>query len=315
MDLHPDLSFLRLRDLMLLDQVHRLGTLRAAAQHLHLTQPAVTQMLKGLEEAFGLPLVERGRRGVKLNAAGRAALNRLGCAFQEASLARQDAHAALAPLLHIGATPMASLQTLPRLVAHLNRVRPQARIVLSESGADSLWQQLAQGQLDVLLARLPNAQLFPGLRHEAVGVENMVLACNHGHPLLKRQLPDKRELWLEALAQERWVLPPENSLAMTDFNAWFLQAGLAPPIPSVTSGSFSASLHLVAYSPLLTLVPYSAFRGLESALGLRAVLVPWALPTVSIVFATRTTRWHEDLIQGLRESLRVGVSSADEDDS
>jgi hypothetical protein len=45
------------------------------------------------------------------------------------------------------------------------------------------------------------------------------------------------------------------------------------------------------------------------------VLVPWALPTVSIVFATRTTRWHEDLIQGLRESLRVGVSSADENDS
>lgn len=315
MNLHPDLSFLRLRDLMLLEQVNRLGTLRAAAHHLHLTQPAVTQMLKGLEEAFGLPLVERGRRGVKLNAAGLAALNRLGCAFQEASLARQDAHAAVAPLLQIGVTPMASLQTLPRLVAHLNRAHPHARVALSESGADVLWQQLAQGQLDVLLARLPHAQVLSGIRHEVVGVEDMVLACSHRHPLLRKRLSGSREHWLQALAQERWVLPPTQSLVLSDFNGWFLQAGLTPPVPTVSSGSFSASLHLVAQSPLLTLVPRSAFRGLEKSLNLRVLCVPWTIPAVSIVFAARATRWQQDLIQGLRKSLRVGVSSADEDDS
>ena len=53
---------LRLRDLMLLEHLAELGSLRAAAERLHVSQPAVTQALQGLEAAFGTALVERGRR-------------------------------------------------------------------------------------------------------------------------------------------------------------------------------------------------------------------------------------------------------------
>ena len=77
---HP-LEQIRLRDLILLEHIQTLGTLRQAALALHVTQPAVTQMLKGLELAFGVALVERGRRGVSLNAAGQAALAALKLLF------------------------------------------------------------------------------------------------------------------------------------------------------------------------------------------------------------------------------------------
>jgi DNA-binding transcriptional LysR family regulator len=301
--LNQDFTFLRLRDFMLLDQLHRLGTLRATAQALHLTQPAVTQILKGLEHAFGIALVERGRRGVRLTEAGLAALSRLGSAFQEAQAAQADALSAARPLLRIGATPMASLQTLPRIVEHLQAKVPQARLALSESGADVLWRQLAQGELDVLVARLPQAPLSAGLRHEVVGHEQMVLVCRRGHRLLSANLSDQSLAWLEALAQQSWVLPPQDSLAMTDFNSWFLQAGVQAPWPSVTSGSFTASLHLVAKTELLSWVPRSAFQSLSVALGLRELKVPWAMTPISIVFAARESRWDVQPIQGLRESL------------
>lgn len=302
------LGFLRLRDLMLLEQIQQLGTLRAVAQALHLTQPAVTQILKGLEDAFGLPLVERGRRGVQLNAAGQAALLRLGCAFQETELARQDAHQAAQPLLRIGATPMASLQTLPRLVERLRQLLPQARLALSESGADALWQQLAQGELDAVVARLPSAGRLGGIRHQVVAQEQMVLVCRKGHGLGNASLPRQRLPWLQALAQQEWVLPPQDALTLMDFNAWFLQSGLHPPAPVVTSGSFSASLHLVAQTSLLSLVPQSAFRGLADSLQLQSLVTPWKMPTVSIVLAARATRWESEPIRHLRESLQGGVS-------
>lgn len=50
--------------------VARLGTLRAAAQELHLTHSAVSQQIKLLEEQVGFELFERRGRRIVLNAAG-----------------------------------------------------------------------------------------------------------------------------------------------------------------------------------------------------------------------------------------------------
>ena len=64
---------LRLRDLMLLEHIDELASLTDAASRMHVTQSAITQALHSLEQAFGCPLVERGRRGqrgVSLSPAG-----------------------------------------------------------------------------------------------------------------------------------------------------------------------------------------------------------------------------------------------------
>lgn len=52
--------------------VAELSNLRAAADALHLTHSAVSQQLRGLEEALGFPLFERRGRRIVLNDAGRA---------------------------------------------------------------------------------------------------------------------------------------------------------------------------------------------------------------------------------------------------
>ena len=43
---------------------------RRAAEQLYLTQPAVTQQIKALEELVGLPLFDRSGREITLTAAG-----------------------------------------------------------------------------------------------------------------------------------------------------------------------------------------------------------------------------------------------------
>ena len=69
-----DIWSFNLRHLRGVTKIAELGTMNAAAQAVNLTQPAITQILKGLEVAFGVELVDRGRRGVNLNVAGLAAL-------------------------------------------------------------------------------------------------------------------------------------------------------------------------------------------------------------------------------------------------
>ena len=52
------------------------GSMTAAANALHLTQGAVSQQIKRLEDAFACPLFERDRRGLKLTGAGERLLGK-----------------------------------------------------------------------------------------------------------------------------------------------------------------------------------------------------------------------------------------------
>jgi len=296
------LDHLRLRDLALLEHVQRLGTLRQVAQALHVSQPAVTQMLHSLEDVFGVALVERGRRGVRLTPAGEAACHRLRCGRAEIEQARRAAAEHERPLLRLGATPIASLRLLPQAIGQLQRRLPQARVTLTEAGVGALWRQLAEGELDALVGRLPFPQPpAEGLHHVTVGRERLVLVARERHPLLRGGVPRGRAQWSERLARSGWVLPPGESMALPALHEWFSQAGLPPPVPIVESGSFHATLQIVSQADLLGVVPETAARAQGPDLGVLTLRAPWPQPLVDLVFAARELHWDSAPMAALRQ--------------
>src|SRR5256885_616329 len=62
---HP-LSGLRISDVLTFVSVRRLGSMGAVSRELRVSPSQVSKAISRLEKLFGLPLLERGRRGVKL---------------------------------------------------------------------------------------------------------------------------------------------------------------------------------------------------------------------------------------------------------
>lgn len=61
-----------LRLLTAFEEVARTGTMRDAARHLNVTQPAITQAMRALEEHVGVALLDRSRKPARLTDAGQA---------------------------------------------------------------------------------------------------------------------------------------------------------------------------------------------------------------------------------------------------
>src|SRR5262245_47136032 len=72
-----------LRHLHVLREVARLRSVSAAARLVHISQPAVTQAISGLERFFGSALLVRGSTGVSPTPAGEACLVRIERVFSQ----------------------------------------------------------------------------------------------------------------------------------------------------------------------------------------------------------------------------------------
>src|SRR3546814_16086339 len=64
-----------LTDLRLFLNIHEAGTITDGAQRSHMTLASASERVKGMEDAVGVALLLRGRRGVQVTPAGRTLLH------------------------------------------------------------------------------------------------------------------------------------------------------------------------------------------------------------------------------------------------
>lgn len=302
-------DFLRLRDLHLLDLIAQAGSLSGASERLHLTQPGVTHALQALEAAFGVKLVDRGRRGqrgVALTAAGRAALVRLRLARREVWAAIQASRAPEIASLRIGTLATSLVDLLPRALGRLQEAFPALEVVLLESTVPDLWKRLSTGDVDVIVCRLPEIEqwsaLLPLILYDRVQEERLVLVGAADHPAVRRPARG-----LPQLRQHPWALPPSGSFTRAAFEQLYLRANLEPPRPAVTCLSFHANLQLASRGRFLTVAPMSAVEAYRQALRLKVIDVPWGDHHAEIVVAFRRVDAVHPLITEFRRCITAGA--------
>lgn len=256
------LARLRLRHLKLVDALAAHAHLRRAAEAVHISQPAATQLLRELEDLLGLALFERHARGMRITEAGRVlarharvAIEALGATAE--ALAMQAAQQQRP--LRVGAILAALTSVLRPALPVLRAQQPALRLVIEEASIDRLLAGLQGGALDLVLLRQP--QPMPeGCRFEPLRPDRMVVLAGAGHPWSGR-----KRLRLRDLAQARWVLPPPHFAVRQALDAAFAREQALPQAHAIQVLVPELLAAVLAEPGVLAPVPQSALDRLDSA--------------------------------------------------
>jgi DNA-binding transcriptional LysR family regulator len=225
------------------------GSIGQAARTLGLTQPGVTKSIRRLEAALGVRLVERRPRGVDLTEEGRRLLEHARLIQLQADDARRDVESGSAgetEELAIGAGPSWISRHLPIAVGRLIAERPNVRIRIVGGFNDRLLAALQEGQLDMVIAALPEAGPPAGLTAIPLTHDDLEVVARKNHPLFAR-----RKRGLADLQAATWILPGREVATRVRFEALFLVRGVVPPTPIIESDSISFILATLRESDLL----------------------------------------------------------------
>lgn len=160
---------------------HHLNFSRAA-EELLLTQPAVTQQIKALEEEFGVPLFDRGGGRISLTQSGKALLpfaDRMKGFSEEAIAAVAEASGEQAGELALGASQTIAQYLLPNLIASFLRTQPRVHVTARSGNSDQMLEALLAREVHLALIEGPEKR--KDLHIEPFMEDHMVLVVPAGH--------------------------------------------------------------------------------------------------------------------------------------
>ncbi|QPC99659.1 hydrogen peroxide-inducible genes activator [Qipengyuania soli] len=174
-----------IRQFEMFAKIAETGSMGEAALALGLTQPALSQQLRSLEDALGLKLFERVPKGMQLTPGGReliqSARSVLGAVRDFGEVADRVASRP-AGTIRFGVTPTIGPYLMPQVIKELHRRYPALRLYIRE-GIPSVQQgELAAGELDMVLSPMPIAGR--GLHIEPLFREPLRIVAPPDDPLL-----------------------------------------------------------------------------------------------------------------------------------
>jgi DNA-binding transcriptional LysR family regulator len=267
---------LKLRPLVVFAAVAEAGRIGAAAEALHISQPAVTKAIRELEATLGAPLFRRHARGVALTEEGAILHRHVVPALAHLSHAGAELRAwreGVAGHVRIGVLIAAAPRLLPLAIARLKADHPGILVTVREATNDQLLPALSDGVLDLVVGRLAEGPAPPGLVRQTLYDEPVLIVARTGHPLLART-----GLTLADLGEAAWILPPPETALRSEVEDAFRAQGLEPPRSVVESVSVLTNRTLRLETDMIGVLPAQVAEA-DRALGLLAVL-PVPLPTV-----------------------------------
>jgi DNA-binding transcriptional LysR family regulator len=160
-----------------------------AAEELFLTQPAVTQQIKALEDEYGVPLFDRAGGHIALTPAGKALLpyaEELKALSDKAYEAVSLAAGSRAGQLELGASQTIAQYLLPNLVAAFLRQNPRVAITAISGNTDEMLEALAARRIQLAMIEGPGLRKDIHLEHFME--DEMVLVVPASHEWADREI-------------------------------------------------------------------------------------------------------------------------------
>jgi len=198
-----------------------------AAETLGITQPALSRAIARLEAEVGVPLFERSGRSLRLNRHGRTLQASAQRAFAELERGRREIAEQLDAnhgTIALGFLHTLGIGLIPELIGAFRRDAPHVKYDLVQNAADTIYRQLAAGEVDLCFGSRPPADAT-GLVWRELYREDLELAVPPDHRLARR-----RSVRLAEVADDAFVaLRPAYSIRQLG-DAFCAQAGFTPRI-------------------------------------------------------------------------------------
>jgi len=232
----------------------RAGSLGRAALALNMTQPAVSRMLRRLEDDLGVPLFERTTRGLDPTVYGQAVLPYAELVISEIGTARElvrQMQGASRGVVRIGGVGSIVGTVIVAAMREVRRSHPDVEFQIVEELEDTLIDDLKRGELDIAISpSVETDDLVSVAVPETLG--DLVSAFARAeHPLARAGRLD-----LATVADAAWVLPPTETPVVRELRRRFVAQGVTPPRASVVSRSVQVVRASVLSDDLLCWMPH-----------------------------------------------------------
>jgi DNA-binding transcriptional LysR family regulator len=208
------------------------GSFSAAAEKLHLTQPAVSKRIALLEQHLGSTLFDRIGRSVSLTEAGRALLPHARAIEREVLAAEQsvrDLAGEISGRLRLATSHHIGLHRLPPVLSSFSRNYPEVDIDIDFMDSEQAYELIAQGAVELAVVTLaPDAGAVHVTR--PVWTDRLDFMAANDHPLV-----DAPGLSLEALSSWPAVLPGLNTYTGRIVKDLFQRHGLPLRVSMATN--------------------------------------------------------------------------------
>ena len=181
-------------------EVVRLGSVRQAAERLHVSASSISRQIAKLEHAFGVTLVVRHSQGVKLTAAGEVFARFLQSRSRELLRLKFEIDALKG--LQRGHVSIITVEgmiagVLPVALAEFSRQHPNMTYEVSVAGTDDVMEAVAEDRCDVGISFHPRPR--PDVDMMARICQPMLAVMSPAHRLAKREALEMADLVEEPL--------------------------------------------------------------------------------------------------------------------
>jgi LysR family transcriptional regulator for metE and metH len=186
-NLYPWLRQITLKQMRGFSAAVNSGSASAAARELHLTPPAISLQLRDLEQAIGLPLLERNESGLTTTLAGQE-LFELSSSIQH-SLTRfgeiiDDLKGVDHGIVAVGVVSTARYFA-PTVLAEFMKIYPEVKIQLLVGNREMTMAKLENMELDFAITGLPPDHF--GVEKEFISKHPQIIIAAPDHRLAKKQ--------------------------------------------------------------------------------------------------------------------------------
>ena len=174
------------RQLEVFRTIVRYRTLTAAAAALHVSQPAVSKVLRHLESQIGYKLFERVRGRLVPTAEAELLFKDADRIFREIEVLKHFSNRIRdrqTGLLRVAASAPPSFSILPAAIDRFARRNPAVRLIVHTLPAEEIGEKIVIGEIDLGVTMTKIAK--PLVNNEILGTANMVAVMHRSSPLAK----------------------------------------------------------------------------------------------------------------------------------